>query len=217
MRAILVDWLFGVQYKFKLEDTTLFLAINYLDRYLELREVKRSELQLIGATALFLASKYEEVSPPEVKDFVFMTDKAYTQADFLTAEAAMLKTLNHSLTAVTPNLLLSRLCALDQRCNKRVYFMANYLVELALLEYRMLKYKPSVQAAAALYLAHKVLKVVPAWEGFLEKYTGYTEPIIKGCAKDMCALMKGIETSKLQEVKHKYGKIEKMEVSKVAL
>ena len=214
MRGILVDWLFAVQLKFKLKEDTLFLAINYLDRYLELREVTREKLQLIGATALFLASKYEEVAPPELKDFVYITDQAYNESEFIGTESLMLKTLGHCLTVVTPNILLSRLCTLDHKCTKRIYFLSNYLIELSLLEYRMLKHKPSVQAAAALYVSHKICKVAPVWEKSMEKYTGYSESTLKSCAKDMLGLIHGIEKTKLTTVKEKYEKPERLEVSK---
>ena len=67
MRSILVDWLVEVHHKFKLETITLWLCINIMDRYLELEEVKRSELQLVGVTALLIACKFEEIYPPEVR------------------------------------------------------------------------------------------------------------------------------------------------------
>lgn len=77
MRAILVDWIIEVHLKFKLQPETLFIAINIMDRYLEKVRVEKGYLQLVGVTALMIAAKYEEIYPPEVKDFVFITDKAY--------------------------------------------------------------------------------------------------------------------------------------------
>jgi len=77
MRAILVDWLTDVHLKFKLVPETLFLAISIMDRYLERVRINKNHLQLVGVTALFLAAKYEEIYPPELKDFVYITDNAY--------------------------------------------------------------------------------------------------------------------------------------------
>jgi len=70
MRSILVDWLVEVHVKFKLLPETLFLTINLIDRYLESKKVLRQKLQLVGVTAMLIASKYEEIYAPEVKDFV---------------------------------------------------------------------------------------------------------------------------------------------------
>lgn len=77
MRAILVDWLIEVHYKFKLLPETLFLTINLIDRFLDKEVIHRTKLQLVGVTAMLIASKYEEIYAPEVKDFVYITDKAY--------------------------------------------------------------------------------------------------------------------------------------------
>lgn len=74
MRAILIDWLVEVHLKFKLVPETLYLTVNLIDRYLEKVEVMRDKLQLVGVTAMLIASKYEEIYAPEVQDFVYITD-----------------------------------------------------------------------------------------------------------------------------------------------
>ena len=79
MRSILVDWLVEVHLKFKLVPETLYLTVNLIDRYLERREVTRPKLQLVGVTALLIASKYEEIYPPELRDLVYICDRAYTR------------------------------------------------------------------------------------------------------------------------------------------
>jgi Cyclin, N-terminal domain len=81
MRAILVDWLVEVHLKFKLVPETLYLTINLIDRYLNLAEVSRPKLQLVGVTCLLIASKYEEIYPPELRDLVYICDRAYTKND----------------------------------------------------------------------------------------------------------------------------------------
>src|SRR5690606_17026459 len=65
MRAILIDWLVDVHLKFKLLPDTLFLTVNIIDRYLETTQVSRQKFQLIGVTAMLIASKYEEIYSPE--------------------------------------------------------------------------------------------------------------------------------------------------------
>jgi len=81
MRAILVDWLVEVHLKFKLVPETLYLTINLIDRYLERADVSRPKLQLVGVTCLLIASKYEEIYPPELRDLVYICDRAYTRND----------------------------------------------------------------------------------------------------------------------------------------
>merc|ERR1711935_433739 len=101
MRSILIDWLVEVHVKFKLMIETLYLTINLIDRFLEKETITRNKLQLVGVTAMFLASKYEEIYAPECRDFVYISDKAYTREQILAMEGTMLATLNFQLT--TPN------------------------------------------------------------------------------------------------------------------
>ncbi|KAM2787316.1 hypothetical protein PS2_008108 [Malus domestica] len=69
MRAILIDWLIKVHYKFELMGETQFLTVTLIDRFFERQMVIRKQLQLVGVTTMLLACKYE-VSVPIVVDFV---------------------------------------------------------------------------------------------------------------------------------------------------
>lgn len=81
MRAILVDWLVEVHLKFRLVPETLYLCVNIIDRYCSIAKVSRTKLQLLGVTSLFLACKHEEIYPPEVRDCVYITDRAYDRQE----------------------------------------------------------------------------------------------------------------------------------------
>lgn len=69
MRSILVDWLIEVHNKFELMPETLYLTVDIVDQYLSMRTVLRRELQLVGVSAMLIASKYEEIWAPEVNTF----------------------------------------------------------------------------------------------------------------------------------------------------
>ena len=82
MRSILVDWLAAVLPKFDLAPNTLYLTVNIIDRYLSKMEATKKDLQLVGITALLIASKYEEMYPVNVEvDLVYICDNAYTKED----------------------------------------------------------------------------------------------------------------------------------------
>ncbi|CAK7329092.1 unnamed protein product [Dovyalis caffra] len=108
MRAILIDWLIEVHYKFELMDETLFLTINLIDRFLERCTVVRKKLQLVGVTAMLIACKYEEVSVPVVDDFVLISDKAYTRKEVLDMEKLMVNTLQFNMSLPTPYMFIKR-------------------------------------------------------------------------------------------------------------
>lgn len=72
-----------VHHKFDLQQETLFLTVNLIDRFLAKQSVVRKKLQLVGLVAMLLACKYEEVSVPVVDDLVFISDKAYSRTEIL--------------------------------------------------------------------------------------------------------------------------------------
>ena len=79
MRAVLVDWLVEVTDEFSLHPDTMFMAIGIVDRFLSATSVLRSRLQLVGTTAMYIAAKMEEISPPELVDFAYITDDTYSK------------------------------------------------------------------------------------------------------------------------------------------
>ena len=59
--------------------------------------MQKTELQLVGVTAMLIACKYEEMYAPEVRDFVYITDNSYTDERIRAMEREMLKALDYSL------------------------------------------------------------------------------------------------------------------------
>ena len=64
-RARMIDWMFEVLTAFKMSEQTFFLAVQYMDRYIAESEklLDLSQLHLIGITCMFLASKFEDITP----------------------------------------------------------------------------------------------------------------------------------------------------------
>ena len=81
MRAVLVDWLCSISHKMKCDPETLYLTVNIIDHYLSKRTASTKNLQLIGSSALFIASKYEQIYPVDVNDLVYVCNKLYTEDD----------------------------------------------------------------------------------------------------------------------------------------
>ena len=180
MRAILIDWLVEVHLKFKLYPETLYLTINLIDRYLEKEQVLRQHLQLVGVTSMLIASKYEEIYAPEVRDFVYITYKAYTKEEILAMEYKMLTKMEFNITTPSSYRFLERIFKLCPEADDKIFNLSRYLIELSLVEYRMLKHPPSMLASAALFLSMKILKKEHAkWTETLQEVTKYEEHQIR--------------------------------------
>ena len=133
MRIILIDWLIEVHLKFKLLPETLFLTINFIDRYLQKNQTQRDKLQLIAVSCLLIACKYEEIYPPEISSFVYITDNAYKKEDILNYELKILSTLDYDLTYPTPLRFLEILIIkLGLTKDEIFFYKMQYLLELSL-------------------------------------------------------------------------------------
>ncbi|XP_016554266.2 G2/mitotic-specific cyclin S13-6-like, partial [Capsicum annuum] len=83
---IFVSCILAISHKFELNPETLYLTIYIVDRYLAVETASRRELQLVGISAMLIASKYEETWAPELNDFVCISDKIYSHEQVLTME-----------------------------------------------------------------------------------------------------------------------------------
>ena len=164
MRAILIDWLVEVAEEYRLVPETLHLAVNYIDRFLSYVPVARSKLQLVGVTCMLIASKYEEIHPPAVDEFVYISDNTYKREEIMSMEAIILNRLNFELSIATSKGFLNRYmkAAKAGECDATTEALCQYLCELTLQEYSFLKYRPSQIAAAAFRLALHTMRL-PSW------------------------------------------------------
>ena len=157
MRGILVDWLLEVHTRFRLLPETLFLAVNIIDRFLSAKVVQLDRLQLVGVTAMFIASKYEEVLSPHVGNFRHVADDGFSEQEILSAERYILATLNYDLSFPNPMHFMRRISKADNY-DIQTRTLAKYLLEITLLDHRFLAFRPSVNAAASMHLARVILE-----------------------------------------------------------
>ncbi|KAF2397841.1 hypothetical protein EJ06DRAFT_539286 [Trichodelitschia bisporula] len=156
MRAVLVDWLIQVHARFQLLPETLFLAVNYVDRFLSVKVVSLGKLQLVGATAILLAAKYEEINCPSVQEIVYMVDSGYTADEILKAERYMLSMLDFELGWPGPMSFLRRISKADDY-DLETRTLAKYFLEVMIMDERFVGCLPSFAAAGAHCLARLLL------------------------------------------------------------
>jgi G2/mitotic-specific cyclin 1/2 len=182
MRDELVDWLNAVHFKFKLLPETFFIAINVVDRFLSREIVLPQALQLVGTASLFIASKYEEIYSPSVKNFAH--ESGCTVEDILNAEKYILEVLDFDMSYPNPLNFIRRISkADDYDVNTRN--IAKYFIEISAIDVELIGVRPSLCAAAAMYLSRRLFGK-EEWDGNLIHYSG------------------GISESELMPVAHQY-------------
>lgn len=193
MRSVLIDWVVQVHSRFNLLPETLFLTVNYIDRFLSKRKVSLLRFQLVGAVALFIAAKYEEINCPTVQEVAYMADNAYLVEDFLKAERFMIDVLEFDMGWPGPMSFLRRTSKADDY-DYETRTLAKYFLEITIMDSRFVAAQPSWLAAGAHYLLRKLLGRGP-WTEAHVFYSGYTETQLQPLAEVLLHNCRSAETN----------------------
>ncbi|XP_025880026.1 putative cyclin-F3-2 isoform X2 [Oryza sativa Japonica Group] len=209
MRGKLVNWMEELVYGFNLWDNILYLAVSYVDRFLSRNVVNRERLQLLGTSALFVASKYEDRCHPSARFFSSITADTYTTQQVVAMEANILSFLNFQMGSPTVITFLRRFlfsCRGSNRpINIRLELMCIYLAELSLLDDYNIRFLPSIVAAACLFVGKFTLNPnTRPWNLSVQRITGYKVSDIEDCIRSIHDLQAGRKWSNLRAIRSKY-------------
>lgn len=203
MRAILVDWLVEVQENFELNHETLYLAVKVTDHFLSVAPVNRENLQLIGSTALLIASKFEERCPPCVDDFLYVCDDAYKREEVIAMETSILQALEFDINIPVPYRFLRRY-AKCVSASMETLTLARYVCELSLQEMDLVPERGSLLASACLLLA-LVTKELGGWSPILVFHSGYEVSELVPVVRRLHSMLTSPPDDKLLAVRSKYS------------
>ena len=228
MREILVDWVVEVHHKFNLRPAVLYTTVQLIDRYLGMCTVARSKLQLVGITAMLISSKMEEIFPPQVKDFVYISDRAYTQEEIIEMEQTILNSMKFRVAFPTMFSFAQQIVTATM-CNEKTSQIASFLMDLTLQvspsfrienchdcsvvqDYSALRFTPSIVASASVNLAIRIDRGLTdydekVWSGPQQQWVGYTEESLKECMEYLNSMIASPGDTELQAVKNKYSSV----------
>ena len=206
MRAILIDWLIEVHYRFRLKSETLFQTVWIIDTYLSIYHIIRARLQLLGIASLLISCKSQEIYYPQLNELIDMTDGAYVKEELIEFEAHVLKVLNFNIVSPTSNDFYN-IIAKAFNFDNRQYFLGKYFLESSLIDYQMIKYSSSVIAVSCAYIVMKFFGI----NNYKCLYSNDVikencpQKVIKDAAREICFLVKNLSQSTLKAVKDKYS------------
>ena len=156
MRKIVADWMLEVTNECSPPEV-FCLAINLMDRFLAKCRIQKSQLQLVGAVCLFLASKLKETSPLTSDKLAMYTDFSASPEDIKEWELLVLYKLKWDLCAATGldflDHLLPRLPIHPHIDQQRLRRHVETSVALSSTLYTFAYTRPSVIAASSIALA----------------------------------------------------------------
>uniref|UniRef100_A0A7S1AEG6 Cyclin N-terminal domain-containing protein n=1 Tax=Noctiluca scintillans TaxID=2966 RepID=A0A7S1AEG6_NOCSC len=186
-RASAVRWIMEVHAKFGFTTQTLFLAVTILDKYLVLTQVQ--EMEVTGAGALFVAAKFEEASPPDIRDFTFVGGLACTKQAVLAMEVNMLSAVEFALVSPTAAHFLTKYQEAHPQQTQQHHLM-QYLLELALLDAGLATCQLFFQAAGAVLVSAVLLDLPVPLPGRAAGHTEYAAECVRHCAREFEGLLR---------------------------
>lgn len=175
--------------------------------------ISRERFQLLGATCTWLACKIEEQNPPEVSQIAYVSDNIYSIEQIKRMERRVCNALGWALARQTPYPFIHEFMRASHECPNpscelppTFHHMVSYLLELGRLPYTPVTKKPSLLAAAAVYLARVTLGIGGGewWTRTLEYYTGYSKDDLKEVVLSIHSYQIASEDSTLKSAFTKY-------------
>jgi len=212
MRGILIDWIVEVGEMYNLQDQTIYLCTNYLDRYVAKHIVPRSNLQLVGVTCLQIAAKFTEVHCPTGEQFSYIS--VTPVEDIMRMERKIIDALDYRLCVVSALdfcMHFARECGATPIATQ----LAKYFLELTLQDYGFLSFSASTVAATAVKIALWHNDGV-AWSSAMAASCKHDSEGLRRCSEAMKRLLVSLHESTLPAVKEKYSHSKYLRVSQAS-
>lgn len=170
----------------------------------------------MGTASLLLACKYEEIYVPDMSDFVYVCDNAFTKKQLVQMEIDIVQKLDFRMGWPLSVYFLRRYSKLAA-VKPEQHTLAKYILELSLLEYDLVHVRPSVQAAAACCLSIAIMNEVSepgkVWNPSLAHYTKYKYSDFKNIIPQLAQILSKAESSAFTTITEKYAQAKYSKIS----
>ncbi|OAF68185.1 G2/mitotic-specific cyclin-B1 [Intoshia linei] len=160
VRSVVVEWMLQVCSRFEMDASTFQLSVSLLDRYMQIVDINKEDIQIVACSVILIGGKFEELLIPPYEDFLYVTDNIFTSDDIQNMEIDIL-TLSHI-----------------------EYLASKYLIDICLMDSKLCHIPPSQSAAAASLLVQKLSKI----DSFInyEDITSYSKRSLEPIVRRIC-------------------------------
>lgn len=137
---------------------------------------------------MLIATKYEEIYPPLIIDFIYISKQLYqniiNKEEIIKMEFNILKLINFECLTVSSYFFLNRFHFISgDFYNKKIFYLAQYFIEICIYNINFCKFKNSIKAASCYYLARKIFynEEIFIWNSNLIFYSGYKKNDFNNC------------------------------------
>lgn len=160
-RVDLVAWIVRLHDMYVLSEGSLFLAVRLADSFVAGPHVRSRNMKLVGATALLLATKFEEEQSPAMDSLVTLSENSFKANELTAMEIRFLQQVDYRIHISTVHHHLDwfhRLSAGESSANDRERCLLLYLAELGLAIPECSLWTPSHHAMASVLLLNQLVQ-----------------------------------------------------------
>lgn len=190
-RKNILEYLFYYNYRWKLNNDSMFLTVNIMDRYINKVKINKNEYELIGLASFLIASKYEDIYSPDVNAISIIFSFKYNPQQILEKEKQILISLDFSLLYNSSHKYLNLIYHISEIYNENVFYFSELLLELSLTDLNLLKYSQKNRALAAILFSKKVFGI-KSGNYVIQFIFSYDENEMKIIHKEYYLLLKNV-------------------------
>jgi cyclin B len=190
-RKGILEYLFYYNYRWKLNNDSMFLTANIMDRYINKVKINKNEYELIGLASFLIASKYEDLYSPDAKAISIIFSFKYNPEQILEKEKQILISLDFSLLYNSSHKYLHLIYHISEIDNENVFYFSELLLELSLTDLNLLKYSQKKRAIAAILFSKKIFGI-KGGNYIIQFFFSYDENEMKVIQKEYYILLKGV-------------------------
>jgi len=196
VRETLMDWIVEVLHYFKGSQEALYNTIHLIDRYVHTTQgtLPQDSVQLVGVTAVLMATKLEEYYPANIDELSRLTQNSCSAAKIRKMELQMVAALEFRSYSLDPMLLLNRFIVAAQREDDDAFKEAcQFFLDSLIPTQEQWAVKTSVKCAAAVLTALILIPNTPnpikaeeeLWHPTLMHYTEYKKEYLITLSEQM--------------------------------
>ena len=151
-RAKLINFIYFMSKLYKFKNSTIFLAVQVLDRFLCKEKIGNEYYELLCICCFVISSKFNEMCYPSYNHIInfFSKDNNYTIDKATYMEIFILKTIKYSIFPIFP-INFFDLISLKSEFNMTEYYLGSLMIELIQFDFNMHQYKNSTLAQSVFY------------------------------------------------------------------
>jgi len=190
-RKNILEYLFYYNYRWKLNNDSMYLTANIMDRYINKVKINKNDYELIGLASFLIASKYEDIYSPDANAISIIFSFKYNPQQILEKEKQILISLDFSILYNSSHKYLNLIYHISETNNENVIYFSELLLELSLTDLNLLKYSQKKRALAAILFSKKIFGIKHGNYN-IQFFFSYDENEMKVIQKEYYILLKSV-------------------------